>query len=362
LSLFSSISPLSPFAQYYDASASLVGCAKAVITSPAVIACAEHLFGRWVYAAINEAVDESIICPDNPDIVSPEAGDKHRLQTAMGLRRPSPPLVRKAIEWLMLALGWGTSTEPVESTSQVTLGHVQPLDLIEGQAIDVAGTTVTNVAPLELNVARPSDNHATEGSGANISTVQVEMTNDLERPVTPGSPLASVPHYDDDDPRIRITNREGIVEMEVRLPPHILSTHTEVADALASVQVRSAEALTRPSRPNHRVSKLSLAPSDKISGIVKTQLVGLIVLPIRLVVLRMVASHYLASIGGNTGLSRVVIPLPRFGDLSWRSIGTQVSRLALCSALQISIDLGLWGVQYVLSVSIGKSLFGWGTL
>ncbi|KAF1920081.1 hypothetical protein BDU57DRAFT_533896 [Ampelomyces quisqualis] len=364
LSLFSIISPLRPFSMYYDASASLADCAKAVIASPAVMACAEHLFGRWVYATISEAVDASVTCPDNPDIVSPEAGNKHGLLTTLGFGRPSPPLIRKAVARLMLALGWSATTKPVESRniSQVAFGHVQSLSLVEGQTIDVGGTAVTNVTPLELNVARPPNQHDTEDSEANMSTVQVEMVHDLERPVTPGSPLASAPQYDDDDPRIRITNREGIVEMEVRLPPHILSTHTEVHDALASAQGHQDEGLTRRSRRNHRVSKLSLALSDKISGIVKTQLVGLIVLPVRLVVLRMVASHYLCSVGGNTSLSRVVVRLPRCGDSSWRWIGVQVSRVALCSAVQMAVDVGLWGVQYMLSVSIGKAFFGWGTL
>jgi hypothetical protein len=361
LNPLSSTSPLRPFSLYYDPSASLLDCVKAVVTSPVVAVCGEHLLGRWVYSTIDEAVDASIIRPDNPDIVSPEAGDKHRLLTALGLRRRSPPLVRKAIKNLMVVLGWGTSVCLTEADTQTSSRPTEPRSLVEGQDVDVAGTAVTNVAPLDLAVAHGQDQRATESLDMETLPRQATAANEEERPTTPVTPWASVLQHGD-DPRIRITRREGIVEMEVRLPPQILSTHTEVADALPSTRTHEDVAYARHDGPQHRVSHLSLLSSDMISGIVKTHLVGIAMLPLRLVVLRLVASQYLTGNGGNADFSRVVVPLPRFRDLSWRSIGIQVSRLALCSVLQLVIDLGLWGVQYVLSVQIGKSLFGWGNL
>jgi hypothetical protein len=359
LNPLSSTSPLRPFSLYYDTSASLLDCAKAVVTSPVVAVCAEHFLARWVYSSIDEAVNASVIRPDNPDIVSPEAGDKHRLLTALGLRRRSPPLVRNTIKKLMFVLGWGTPLS--EADIQTSAGFAEPRSLIEEQDIDVAGTTVTNVAPLNLAVSQTQDRNANESLGMDNFPMQTTAANEEERPTTPVTPWASVLQHGD-DPRIRITRREGIVEMEVRLPPQTLSSHTEVADALTSARIPEDPVLTRHDGPQHRVSHLSLLSSDMISGIVKTHVVAFTMLPIRLVVLRLVASHYLTSHGGNTDFSRVVVPLPRFRDFSWQSIGILVSRLALGSVLQLVIDLGIWGVQYVLSVQVGKSLFGWGNL
>jgi hypothetical protein len=349
---FSTTSPLRPFSLYYDPSASLLDCAKAIVTSPVVAVCAGHLFERWVYATINEAVDASVICPDNPDIISPEASDKHRMITTLGLRRRSPALVRRAIKKLMLMLGWGTSFPE----------SAQSLSLVEGQTIEMGSATVTDVAPLELAVAQVQGGHATEIADVDVLAMQATVVDYSARPTTPVTPLASVHQFDDDDPRIRITSREGVVEMEVRLPPHVLSTHTEVVDVAAPSESRHDEALVRGDRPHHRVSQLSLESSEKISAIVKTQLTGLAVLPFKFVIFRLVASHYLARSGGDANTSRIVVPLPRLRDLSWRSVGVQASRLGLCSVLQVAIDLGIWGIQYVISVNIGKGLFGWGAL
>jgi hypothetical protein len=249
----------------------------------------------------------------------------------------------------MLFLGWGASFPE----------SAQLLGLVEGQTVEMDSVTVTNVAPLDLTVAQAQGGHATEILDADVLAMQATSVDSSERPTTPVTPLASVLQFDDDDPRIRITSREGVVEMEVRLPPHVLSTHTEVADVGTPSEGQRDEALART---HHRVSQLSLESSEKISAIVKTQLTGLALLPFKVIILRLVASHYLACSGGDATTSRIVVPMPRLRDLSWRSVGVQVSRLALCSVLQVAIDLGIWGVQYVVSLNVGKGLFGWGTL
>jgi hypothetical protein len=99
-----------------------------------------------------------------------------------------------------------------------------------------------------------------------------------------------------------------------------------------------------------------------ISSIVKAQLVGLAVLPLKFIMLRLVASHFIHRNGDAQSLSRVVLPLPDLGDLSWRSIGTQSSRLLLCNGLEITIDLALWSVQHAITLSLGKEWFDWGEL
>ncbi|KAH4272049.1 hypothetical protein HBI24_035540 [Parastagonospora nodorum] len=362
LNPFSTSSPLWPFSVYHDASASFTEFAKAVITSPMLVLCGEHLLERWVYDMINEAVDTSVICPDNPDIVSASTDDKHRIMTALGLRRKSPPFVRAVIERMMMAIGWGTASKLKDGESHHLSEIALPHRLAEGQTVDIAGTTIANVTPLDLTVAQPPSLDNDEVPAVDTLAMSVIAVDEIDRPRTPMTPPALDPQYDDDDPRIRITSREDVVEMEVRLPQHILSAHTEVADALASSQTQRDRALTRRGRPHHRVSHLSLEASDKISHILKSHLVGLAVLPFKIVALRLVASHYLSGNGRDANLSRVVVPLPRFHELSWQSVGIQASRLALCSMLHIAVDLSLWGAQYVTSVYIGKNLFGWGTL
>jgi hypothetical protein len=358
---FSTLSPLFPFSLYYDPTSSLLDCAKAVMTSPVVFVCASHFFEFWLYGTINEAVESSVVRPDNPDIISPDASNRHRVTTILGLRQQSSPIVRKAIRGLMAALGWampdGLDAPAGDQPSQP--GH--QLDSTEAQTIDVGGTTVTDVTPLVLGVAQTQDSDIEEVPELSRLAMSVVAVDELDRPPTPLSPLVSEMFDDEDDPRIRITSREGIVEMEVRLP-RILSTHTEVVDdAHASPQIQYTQVLPQSDRSRHRVSQLSLEASDKISAIVKTQLVGLAVLPLRFVALRLVASHYIAS-HGESGHSRVVVPWPGLKELSWRSIGVQISRVALCSLLHLAIDLSLWGIQHAISLNVGKNLFEWGSL
>jgi hypothetical protein len=351
-----------PLSLYFDFTASVTDCAKAVLTSPVAWMCAGHFFERWVYAAINEAVDTSVVRPDHPDIVSPEADSKHRITTILGLRPPSPPFVRRAVHGLFMALGWGATCDTEDPFRSHLPDSADQTSLAEGQTIDVGGTTITNVTPLELALAQP--HHAF----VNVSDMeaQVAAVDATERPRTPVTPLASEAQYDDADPRIRITNREGIVEMEVRLPPRILFTHTELVDDIPDSQnpqntQSRPEALGRTDRTQHRVSELSLESSRMASAIVKSQLLGLAMLPVKFVVLRLVVQHYYAG-NSDPRLSRAVIPLPTLKDLSWRSVGIQLSRLALCNALEIAVNLVLWGIQYGVTLNIGISRFGWGDL
>lgn len=360
LNPFSTMSPLTPLSIFFDPFNSITDCAKAFMTSPLMLTCAEHLFELWLYASINEAVDASVIRPDNPDIADSDKTNKNRAATILGLRRKSPRFVRKVIGELLSTLGWGTPCAGDES-DQPRLS-----DFTDAQTIEVGDTTITNVAPLELSVSQAQGGVSASDPDVDAFQRQVAIA-DGERPTTPITPLASELQYDEDDPRIRITNREGIVEMEVRLPSRILSTHTEIADAFTpsqAQQVRSySDTGVSSNRPFHRVSELSMGPSKLISSIVKAQVVGLVVLPFKLVLLRLIASHYLASgHGGDQAFSRNVVPLPGVGDLSWRVVGIQASRLALCNMLEVAMDLTLWGLQYAVTIKVGKTFFGWGTL
>jgi hypothetical protein len=353
-------SPLTPFSVHHDASGSATSVAKAFLTSPMTLLIAEHFYERWVYSAIFEAVETFVIRPDNADIESPDAVSKDRATSILGLQRRSPSLIRNAVNKILVLLGWSEHNTLNESVWKPSFES----SLSEGQNTEAGGAQVTDLTHLETpgsHMERP----AAEVAGDNVVTIPIEALDDLIRPTTPPTPTTS--DHDDNDPRIRITSREGIVEMEVRLPPRIISSHTEVMDTLHTspnnIHATSQNNSYQPAcRPHHRVTQLSTEPSQMIGAIVKAQLVGLAVLPFKLVVLRLIASHYLASQKHNGVTPRFVESFPALGDLSLRSIGIGVSRVALCGALELAIDLSLWSMQYLAVTTVGKRLFGWGTL
>jgi hypothetical protein len=346
-----------PFSIHHSTSGTAIDISRALFTSPVVILIAHHFYERWVYSAIFEAVESFIIRPDNADIESPDALSKDRATSILGLQRRSPPLVRSAINKLLMFLGWcepdvvpGTSLAPSVANAE--------------QDVEVAGTRITDLAPIEIPVSR-TDRQTTDGANDSTVTVPIDFLDDLMRPTTPPTPTTS--DHDENDPRIRITSREGIVEMEVRLPPRVISSHSELLDlpptSSSHNHLASRNTHSRASPPSHhRVTQLSTEPSQMIGAIVKSQLVGWAVLPFKLVVLRLVAFHYLASQKDHGVALRFVEPFPNLNDLSLRSIGIGMSRVALCSALELAIDLSLWSVQYLAVTTVGKTIFDWGAL
>lgn len=357
---FSPWSSLIPLSVHHDASVSAASCLKAILTSPLVMIIAEHFYERWVYSAIFEAVEAFIIRPDNADIESPDAVSKDRATSILGLQRRSPPMVRTAIKKMLVFLGWCEPDELSETDRKPSLDSVTSA----GQSVEVAGSQLLDLAPVDIPVSR-TDRPATDGANDSTVTIPVEVVDDLLRPATPPTPTTS--DHDDNDPRIRITSREGIVEMEVRLPPRIISSHTEILDGQPAAANHSHVTPRRVShhagtRPRHRVTQLSTEPSQMIGAIVKAQLIGLAVLPFKLVVLRLVANHYLASHQNDTLAPRFVEPIPSLSTLTAGSIATGISRVALCAGCELAIDLSLWSVQCLAVTSIGKSTFGWGAL
>ena len=331
-----------------------------MVTSPLVLVIAERFYERWIYSAIFEAVESFVIRPENADMESPDAVSKDHATSNLGLQRRSPPLIRNAISKLLVLLGWCEPDDLCGTDRKPSLDSVTSA----GQSVEVAGTQLVGLTPVGIPVSR-TDRPTTDGANENTVTVPIEVVDDLMRPTTPPTPTTS--DHDDNDPRIRITSREGIVEMEVQLPPRVISSHTEVLDVLPASSSHNHVASRRnphhaATRPYYRVTQLSTEPSQMIGAIVKAQLVGLAVLPFKLVVLRLVASHYLAGQQYNGFTRRFVEPFPSLSDLTFRSIGTGMSRIALCAALELAIDLSLWSAQHLAVTSAGKSLFGWGAL
>ncbi len=325
------------------------------LISPVVLICAEQAFERWIYSCTYEAVESSIIRPDNADMQSRDTIDKDRTIAFLGLRRQSMPLVRNTINKFLTLLGWGvplmTGPEQNPSTSSAQL-----VGSTGGPSLDIGGTRVSNLTPLEIPNSH-GQNHATA----------TEIEDPSFRPTTPTTPLTSTHDQGENDPRIRITSREGIVEMEVRLPPRILSTEVEITESPISSPNHRDDALqdnTNPpsSRSYHRITNLSSEPAQMISAIVKAQLIGVVILPMKLIVLQRIATHYLTSHEGNGVKVQSMIPLPNLRDLTWRSLGILMSRVALCNALEFAIDLSLWSLQYKAITLVGQSVFAWGML
>jgi hypothetical protein len=322
------------------------------------VVIAEHIWERWVYAAVFEAIETFIVRPDNADIESPDAINKDRATSILGIPRKSPPLIRSSVKKLLVLLGWCDPSILSEAEQEPLLEPV----LNEGRSVQVGGAQLTDVTRLEIPTSH-TDRPATDGADEAVVTIPVEAISDLMRPTTPPTPTSSDHH--DNDPRIRITSREGIVEMEVRLPPRVISSHTEVLDARPSDlnQIISRDDNRQPARrTHHRVTQLSTEPAQMIGAIVKAQLVGLAVLPFKFVVLRLVASHYLAGQVHNGYTPRFVEPFPTLSDLSLRSIGLGISRVALCGVSELAIDFSLWSVQYLSVTTVGQRFFGWGAL
>ena len=310
-------------------------------------------------------MDSSIIRPENSD-VQRRNSDQDWAANALGLKTKSPPAIRSIINKVLSAIGWGKPYVPEETGVQTSHQPTLTLTAVDDNVVEIGETQITNVTPLELPIVQTGNSVRDEPPTADVITIPIDVVDEMIRPTTPPSPRESVLNDDDNDPRIRITSREGIVEMEVRLPPRILSSHTEVADALDSAsnqQLISSHLETkRADSPYHHVTQLSSEPAQMIAAIVKAQLVGFAMLPIKLVTLRLLAFHYLSSNIGPTDSARLIRPVFALDELSWRSVATQVSWVALCGALETGIDLSLWGLQYCAIVAYGKGAFGWGTL
>ena len=195
--------------------------------------------------------------------------------------------------------------------------------------------------------------------------------------LSPVSHTASEASQNVMDPTVRITSRdaaEGIVELEVRLP-HITSPPIEVPNSNITApdqdEDRFAEDIDeRQQWVFHRVTHLSMEPGQMLGAILKSQMVTWVTLPLRIVGLRMMASHFLAThpqAALDLGRTPIKSPLsdvwPTYSSqLGLRSAGVLAGRVALCGAIEMAVDLSLWGCQWVCVTWIGKRYFNWGKL
>ncbi|KAF2178537.1 hypothetical protein K469DRAFT_695338 [Zopfia rhizophila CBS 207.26] len=368
---FSALSPIRTIALPVTLTApSIIDFVKSSLSSPLVFVCLEHFLERWVYAVVYEAIESTTTQPDHPDLTSPDDGVKNRATAILGLRRKSPAMIRNAINRLLVTLGWGKpfpSLEPGEHRNRAE----RRLEIDQNRPVQVGGTQVTGLNRLRIPAVHLEVQPV---SGLlNVSNTTLAPDQPLQ-PVSPASPTASEASQDGNDPRIRITSREGIVEMEVRLPPQIISTRTEVSGTNPPTpnqpDVAAPTPVPEPETPTyHRVTQLSTEPAQMIGAVLKAQIVTWVTLPLKIITLRLIASHYHRSHQQYAGLlPRVPLYPGIFGamgspsQLAMRSTGLFLSRVALCGAMEVAIDLGLWGCQWAAVTWIGKKYFGWGTL
>ncbi|KAF1965038.1 hypothetical protein BU23DRAFT_490949 [Bimuria novae-zelandiae CBS 107.79] len=366
---FSGQSPLLPLSVYYSALASPAEFFKALATSPFVFVCLENFFDRWVYAIITAPMEATIIRPTNPDLVSPEEGKRERDSSILGLRKKPPTFVHNAIARLFGLIGWGNGNSSVYLHSSLVGSHTHGIQ--NGGSIEVGGSHVRNISRREIpagsqNVPVSPEPEAPETITVPISSLSEALPSSPPAS-SPLSPTASEASQNDADPRIRITTRGPLVEMEVRLPPQVLSSHTEIAGSGPPTPIQHNMVSAVPMRtsgvlPYHRVSQLSLEPSSMIGSICRAQITRLVSLPLKLVALRLVASHHLAGRAEHAGSRSVYNAFALPTDLRWKSVGVFVSRLALCSMLELALDLGLWVYEYWAVSWLGTRAFDWGAL
>ncbi|PSN64909.1 hypothetical protein BS50DRAFT_497172 [Corynespora cassiicola Philippines] len=352
---FSAWSPVFPLSLHPTPSAATTtDLFKTLVNSPLLFLCLEYIVERWVTDVVSDIIEASIVQPDNPDIPFGDDNMKRRA-VLVSRQQKSYSVIRDGINKVLVTLGWGEPFFSGEEAQQASSSHGGP-EATQNETIEVGSNQITNLRELQIPEA-----HAEVAQLSGGDRLRTPPESSIEV-MPPPSPTASEASQHDNDPRIRITSREGIgiVEMEVRLPPRILSTHTEIVDDAApgTLQHGGADSLRDRSASDwvfHRVTMLSMEPARMIGKICKMQIVGLAALPFRTIRLQLTAAHFLARHGGTASVSMLQ-------DSSMQAVTTVLSRVALCTAVELAIDLGVWGCQYLFVTWVGKQSYGWGAL
>ncbi|KAF2649484.1 hypothetical protein K491DRAFT_683815 [Lophiostoma macrostomum CBS 122681] len=348
-----------------------------LLTSPLLFLSLYTILEVWVYTRVSEAIDTSVLRPKNPDFL-PRDYMVDDPVAILSSNQKSPAWIREPLNRLLVMMGWGEPL-PQEVTQDSYQGrHLQPEPTLQPgdnlptsemnglQAIEIGVRRVENLEPLDIPQVAPEAHIPFDSdNGAIVRPVTPTVHHS---PASQHSPNASQsPSQDGDDPRIRIMSRGGIVEMEVRLPRQVISSHTEITGDYPPTPNERDVATPGPAEGTvsptyHRVTQLSTVPAQMIGLICKSQMVGWVMLPLKIVTLRLIATQHLATHGKTAGPSSKTIGVADLRGLDLRSAGILLSRFALCGALELAIDLTLWGCQWAAITFIGKKHFSWGKL
>lgn len=345
--------------------------------SPAASICVDLFWERWVYSTIYEATESSTIRPNNPDLTSHSTDVEARAHDAVGWGPRSPSYIRSAIHMVLTCLGWGNPMQL--TTTEISSGERENSPGIQqvGSApnLQINDTEINDITPLNLPRAHSEIQPPLEVDNAPIITTAHLPPQQHSEPLSPVSPTGSVTEQDPNDPRIRITSREDGIEMEVRLPSRVSSSTTEEHQNSASNHGAEGvgPSISPPelgrARVSHHVTRLSTEPATMLGEALRMQIVSWAILPLKLITLRLIASHYYTNRPYGVAVSDMK-PM-RIGMLglrsgldrpSLRSIGIFLSRVALCGAMEVAVDLAIWGCQWAVITWTGKRFYGWGSL
>lgn len=270
------------------------------------------------------AIERTIFCPEDP-------GDEMAADITFDSQPPSLVIHTgtKLLAKLFTTLGWG---RPFES-------RYNPISQWRFYRSSEVGT----------------------GRITNLNRLDIPAAHSAVRPITTGTTGSS---QDDVEPIPRAPSspgNEGVMEAFPEQNAPSLTSSTDEVDSPTSPErrVASPHLIEAVSPMCYRVTSLAKGPTDMLRLITQEQLVRWTLLPIQIVVIRLIASHYLRSQG-----KRVLYPnrllfvgMHRQG---LRSIGIMLSRVALCSALEVAFKLGLWGCQWAVTRFVGRKWFSWG--
>jgi hypothetical protein len=295
---------------------------------------------------------------------------------AIGLARKSPLFIKSAMNVLMTSLSCGS---PLQSTTETFSREPEHSPAIHEVGLvhstETNHTEIGDITPLNLPRAHAEIQPPLETDDATVIISPHLPPQAHSEPLSPVSPTGSVTDQDPNDPRVRNTSREDFIEMEVPLPSRASPSSTGAPRSSPSAHgPEGAAPSTSPpklgkARAPHRVTKLSSEPANMLGEALAEQIVSWATLPLKLIALRLVASHFYANHPYEVKVfemkpvrTGMLGPRGDLDGLSWRSIGVCLSRLALCGAMQLAIDLAIWGCQWTVITWTGKRFYSWGSL
>lgn len=325
---FSAASPLWAFLPGQNLSdLTIFQILTSVVLSPVFLICLTNEVERMLYRRIHDAIETSVLRPDNPDMVFHDPSSRRT--------SPTPSALQKIISKVMAVIGWGKPIRKEDATES------QPPDV---QPVDAQQT------------GNDGDSTAIDTNRIEPSTRTVTGTQESDTG-WPLSPTVSNTSHDANDPRIRITSRGGIVEMEVQLPSRVISSYAETMESSPdSGNFGPLPSATQRPQTFHRVTALSNRPAASLSAMLSVHLVELVLLPLKFLTVRSIATYSLA---GPRPLSTSPV-FPNEWNLG--SFCIFMSRLGMCGALELAIHLGVWGLEWVAVTQSGRMLFGYGDL
>ncbi|OJD32401.1 uncharacterized protein BKCO1_3800091 [Diplodia corticola] len=345
----------------------VMGWLNALSTSPVVLVIAWRRSMASIQRFMYEPLEKGILTPDNPDqYTADEASERRRFLEKDAA--DSQQTDHAWSSWFFTCLNWSWRVDSAPGTTGTALHG-------DGQNTDVHETR------------GEQRSHTPAEAGGQVRTPGSPSAHTRHASSTsPHSPSESNRNHDDErDATVRIASRDegsGVVSLEIALPEElqngVASTRrnhsSETQDNRDEHQQRRSHGPGRGRKRTHRVTQLAEEPAEMLGSWVNLTFSDWVLLPLKAVGLRMIATSCLQSLNPGGGQAR--LPLFANGILSpsWPAftktdiasgpgltkLGIFAGRVGLCCALQILLGLGLSGVECIAVTVLGKRYFGWG--